>query len=517
MSLPEHGLTELTFHLIVEAAPSAVLVVSHQGRIAYVNRQCERLFGYEARELIGQFVEVLIPERIRTAHPELRQRFFAAPTMRSMGSGRELAGCRKDGSEFPVEIGLNPLVLVDGTWVLATIIDVSERKQEEEQFRRLLFVAPNAILLVNPNGDITFVNRQATVLFGYEERELLCKKVEELLPERFRSYHGALRASFLTNPQARYMGAGRDLVALRKDGVEVPVEIGLNPLQTDSGMVVLVSILDISERKQREELRSKKEAAEAAYKAKGELLAIATHDLKNPLSAISGLVELMLETKRAEPDVETAAQDVEFLETIQDAARHMLEVVRGILSNEGVEQQELTKEDVNLSELCADVVHMSATAAEKKGLMLVSEIQHGAIVTGDPTRLREALDNYISNAIKYSPSEKCVTVVLRGIPGEALVEFGVRDEGPGLTDDDKAKVFGKFKKLSAKPTGGESSTGLGLSIVKTIIELHGGEVGCDSTAGQGAYFWARLPVQRLSGVSSPFAASAFKPSSKPPQ
>lgn len=497
-------LTELTFHLIVESTPNAVLLVNKEGKIAYVNRQLESLFGYAARELIGQYVETLIPERFREHHVHFRQMFSAEPTLRSMGQGRELFARHKDGSEFPVEIGLNPLVMVDDTWILATVINISERKRADERFRSVVQSAPNAMILVDKNGFISLVNQQTTNLFGYEESELLEKQIEILLPERFRHGHDALRDSFFANPEARYMGVGRDLVGRRKDGSEIPIEVGLNPLKVNDDTMVLVSVIDISERKRAEELRAKKEAAEAAYKAKGELLAIASHDLKNPLAAIAGLAEIMLEMKKSDPAM--FEQDIEFLQSIYDASSHMSEVIKDILANEGIEQQGLAFDatSVDVSGLCTELVRFGKNMAQRKNILLTGDIQPGIVVKGNATRLREAFDNYISNAIKYSPLGKTVNVTLATTEDGLYTEFGVRDQGPGLTDEDKANVFGKFKKLSAQPTGGESSTGLGLSIVKKIIELHHGTVGCDSSPGEGSYFWARLPLteEQAEAVSS---------------
>lgn len=498
MSVPSSKLTDITFHLIVESAPNAVLLVNMEGKIAYANRQSEVLFGYATEELISMSVDALVPARFRGHHAALRNGYLHAPTMRSMGAGRDLFGLRKDGSEFPIEIGLNPLVLVDGVWVLATIIDITERKLAEDRFRQVVHSAPNAIVLVNRQKKIELINQQVTTLFGYEEAELIGQEVTTLIPERWRHGHAALMEGFFANPQTRFMGVGRDLTGRRKDGSEIPVEIGLNPMQTDTGLMVLVSLVDITQRREQEELRSKKEAAEAAYKAKGELLAVATHDLKNPLSAIAGLSEIMLDMKKAEPA--TSAQDIEFLQSIHEASRHMSEVVKGILANEGLEQQglKLSPDPVDISALCKDLVFFNEPTAKLKDIRLDAEIETGISLHTDKTRLREAFDNYLSNAIKFSPAGSTVTVTLKTIDEGHHIEFGVRDQGPGLTEDDKAKVFGKFRKLSAKPTGNESSTGLGLSIVKAIIEMLGGSVGVDSTHGEGAYFWARLRMP-LSG------------------
>jgi protein-histidine pros-kinase len=485
-------LNELTFHLILESTADAVVVVNTDGRIAYANRQCEALLGYGPSELIGRPVETLLPEALRERHVGLRSAFLANPSRRTMGAGLELTAVRKDGSVIAVEIGLNPLVLVEGTWVVASIVDVTARKRDHERLLQVVQAAPNAIILVDRHGEIVLVNAQAVSMFGYSVEEMVGRKVEMLVPEALRERHPAWRDGFFAQPHARMMGSGRELCARRKDGSAFPAEIGLNPIDPGDNPMALVSVVDITERLAQQELRTKKEAAEAAYKAKSEMLAVASHDLKNPLTAINGLAELMLEAKRAEPGC--SPEDLEFLQTIYDASRHMSNVVKGILANEGLEQQGLHLSDkpVDLSDLCHEIVRFNEVAAHRKHISMAEEISPQVCTRGDPTRLREAFDNYVSNAIKYSPPGKSVTVCLALVPGEGI-RFGVRDQGPGLSAEDKAKAFGKFRKLSARPTAGESSTGLGLSIVKAIVEMHGGAVGCESEPGQGAYFWARLP------------------------
>ncbi|HWU31464.1 MAG TPA: EAL domain-containing protein, partial [Marmoricola sp.] len=162
--------------------------------------------------------------------------------------GRDLFARRKDGSEIPVEIGLNPLEMDEGTFVLASVIDITERKRTEERLLQVIEAAPNAMVMVNPGGEIVLVNSQMEALFGYSRDELLAMPLEQLIPERFRHHHSAYRGSFFAVPDRRAMGAGRDLFGRRKDGSEIPVEIGLNPIQIDDERLVLASIIDISER-----------------------------------------------------------------------------------------------------------------------------------------------------------------------------------------------------------------------------------------------------------------------------
>ncbi|MDR0274592.1 MAG: PAS domain-containing sensor histidine kinase [Burkholderiaceae bacterium] len=358
----------------------------------------------------------------------------------------------------------------------------------EISFSLIVEYSPNALILADQHGQIAYINRQSQKIFGYALSEIVGKPVEVLIPRRFRKAHLTLRTEYAKAPTLRRLGVGMELMtALRKDGTEFPIEIGINPIHLVDGTWFAVSISDVTARRQAEELRSMKEDMSSS-----DLLAVAGRSLKNPLVAITGFAEFMLETKKADPAAKQ--QDVDFLQGIFDASKHIFEVITGLIDSDTIQHQGLTynHRTVDLSALCAELVRHHEELAGQKDIRLVSHIEPGIVVSGNKARLRTAFENYLNNAIKYSPPDKTVEVRLATIPGP-LIEFGVKDEGPGLTEEDKGKVFGRFKKLSAKPTGGEFSSGLGLFIVKTIIGLYNGTVGCESPSGEGAYFWARLP------------------------
>jgi PAS domain S-box-containing protein len=234
-------------------------MIDQTGTIVMLNTPAERVFGYSRAELVGQPVETIVPARFRSRHPELRNAFLADPKTRPMGAGRDLYGLRKDGSEFPVEIGLSPIETDEATMVLSLVVDITARKaaelalrESEQRFRLVVEAAPNAMVMIDQEGKIVMVNCQGERVFGYSRAELLGQKIEIIVPERFRGNHPRLRSTFLADPRTRPMGAGRDLFGLRKDGSEFPVEIGLNPIETDEGTMVLSAIVDITARKSAE-------------------------------------------------------------------------------------------------------------------------------------------------------------------------------------------------------------------------------------------------------------------------
>src|SRR5918999_1651510 len=219
------------YRAVLEASPNAIVEVDSTARIRYANPQVEATFGYSRDELIGKPVEMLLPERVTERHVAHRTGFMSHPAARPMGIGMDLAGRRKDGTEFPVEISLSPVETEHGVHVFATVVDITARKaaaealaESERRFRAVLEASPNAIVGVDRTGRITYVNPQVETTFGYSRDELLGQTVERLLPERVQERHVSHRSGFMDHPVARPMGINLDLAGRRKDGREFPVE-----------------------------------------------------------------------------------------------------------------------------------------------------------------------------------------------------------------------------------------------------------------------------------------------------
>ncbi len=248
---------EPTFQALLHAAPDAIVIVDQAGRMVVVNRKAESLFGYAQHELLGQPIELLLPERFHAQHSQHQKTYAADPRTRPMGVGMDLVARRKDGKEFPVEVSLSPLQTTDGLLITSVIRDITTRKEVEEALRAsqarlagVVDIAEDAIISVDETQSIQLFNQGAEKVFGYTAHEILGQPLEILLPEHVRAiHHQHIRAFGQSAHVARRMGERREIFGLRKNGEEFPADASISQLSVGDEKIFTVILRDITDRK----------------------------------------------------------------------------------------------------------------------------------------------------------------------------------------------------------------------------------------------------------------------------
>jgi PAS domain S-box-containing protein len=501
---------------LMEAAPDAMVVVDETGTIILLNIQAEKQFGYRRDELLGQAVANIIPEGFAERLIADGARTAADALAQQMGMGIELSGRRKDRSEFPIEIMLSPLDSPAGILVTAAIRDISVRKaadrhvaQMEARYRGLLEAAPDAMVVVNQDGEIVLLNVQAEKRFRYTRGELIGQKVANIIPEGFaeKITTDALRST--DDALSQQIGTGIELTGRRKDGSEFPIEIMLSPLDSSEGVLVTAAIRDISERRMAEEvlrqrtadlrievaerrraeeqMRLEKDAAEVANQAKSEFLANMSHEIRTPLNGVIGTTELVLETELTE-------EQRDFLETTKLSADALLNVVNDILDFSKVEAGKIELEEIafSLTDCVEGALKTLAFQANEKGLELLCDIaaEVPQTVRGDPGRLRQVLLNLVGNALKFTEQgELGIQVTADAIEEKvSMLHFIVFDSGVGIAPEKFEMIFDSFNQADASTTRQFGGTGLGLTISRYLAQMMGGRVWVESELGAGSRF-----------------------------
>jgi PAS domain S-box-containing protein len=377
------------------------------------------------------------------------------------------------------------------TRLLGVSMDITERKQAEELFELATEASPSGTVLVDRQGRILLVNAHVEELFGYARDELIGKRVEILVPERFRESHATDRGNFFIAPEARAMGAGRQLFARRKDGSEFPVEIGLNPIQTPHGLVVLGNVVDISARLGAEEVaRRTREQVELLSRVSllGEMAASLAHELNQPLTAIMNNASAAMEY--IEQGRLNAKQLQEILTDVMGDGRRAFNIVRDVRS--AIKKGTAIRLQINLNDVVKSVGHMlQPDAAANFCKVEMSLAPDLPAIEGDPTQIQQVLINLVSNAFDAmgeTPASRRIVEITTTSNGDGTISVAVRDHGCGIAETARERLFEHF--FTTKKEG----LGMGLAIVRSIIEAHGGTIAAENATGGGARFQFHLPI-----------------------
>ena len=454
----------------------------------WVNPPLRTLFGFSQNESLR------LNDLLLYIHPDDRTRValdVESAQLAGMPFEGEFRIIPPDGRERWVVARGKTVSEPGGMRRMGVILDITERKRAEERFRLAVEASPNAIVMFDEQAKILLVNALTQELFGYSREELIGESVEILVPERFRADLPAQRAAFFAAPQPRAMGAGRDLFARRKDGSEFLVEIGLNPIDTPEGTVVLTAIVDITERKRMEhELqRNREELAHVTrVSTVGELTTSVAHELNQPLGAILSNAEAAEMFLMADPPALDEVRDI--LADIRKDDQRASEVIRRMRNL--LRKHDLAPKSIEINEALEEVLKvLSIDASARKVAMKFERTAGLPRVWCDPVHFQQVVLNLVLNgmdAMAGLPERARQVVIRTGPNGNGTVKVAVSDSGPGIPVDSLPKLFEPF--FTTKKEG----MGMGLSIARTIVEAHHGQIWAENNSEVGATFYFTVPV-----------------------
>ncbi len=514
---------EVPLAKIVEFAPDAILLVDPDGTINYANPATEQLFGYAPPELIGRPLEILVPERFRDAHARHRAEYSSRPEPRFIGTGIDLSGRHKSGSEFPIDVMLLAVKDGDRTFIAAQVRDMTRQKQLERELKvRNAELRDTTTLLnnildssieysiigKNLDGSIVTWNEGARRLYGYTKEEMIRKRSTILhTPEDIAS--GAVQRLF-DNVLATGKAEGR-FERVRKDGSRFPASVSVTLRRDDNSVPVgyLVISKDVTAQKNLEEQITRKNEeimeqyrrSQETNRLKSEFLANMSHELRTPMNAIIGFAEIMHDGR-----VGPLSNDhKEYIGDILTSARHLLQLINDVLDLAKVEagRMEFRPEPVKLEKVIGEVRDVVRTLIARKHLKMEIGIDPQLTdIIIDPAKLKQILYNYLSNAIKFTDDGG--RIVIRAVTeNSAFFRVEVEDSGIGIKAEDLSKLFVEFQQLDASFTKRHQGTGLGLALIRRIVEAQSGRVGVDSEPGRGSRFYAVLPRQPVNSNTPP--------------
>jgi PAS domain S-box-containing protein len=365
--------------------------------------------------------------------------------------------------------------------MVGVCLDVTERKHAEEKFRLAVEAAPAAMIMVDPGGTIVLVNALTEELLGFARHEIVGQPVDRLVPPRFHDRHPEYRKTFFADPRQRPMGAGRELYALRKDGSEVPVEIGLSPLDTADGRFVLAAVTDITDRKR------SAAALEDAVRARDDFLAMASHELRNPINALQlQLVGVLREAERQSESLprewvsRRVGQARDQVARLERLVGNLLDVTRISAG-----RLDLELEDLDFGSIVQETVDRFRN--ELKNLDVTLRLTP-AIGRSDKLRLDQIVSNLLRNAVNYGEG-KPIEVSLEA--NGNTVRLSVTDHGIGIDPENQKRIFEPFERAVSKRRYG--GFGLGLWITRQIVDAMRGHISVDSWPGQGSTFSVVVP------------------------
>ncbi len=495
--------SEHTLKLVIENLLDGVITIDERGIIESVNRAAENIFGYPGSELAGRNVSVLMPEPDRSGHDGYIGRYLETGDAKIIGSGRDVEGLRKDGTVFPMNLGISEIIVDGHKRFTGVVRDLTEHRRAEEltmRYGRIMESMIEEVYFFDARTlKILEANRGALENLGYTLQEL-----RDLRPDHI--FSTTSRESF--EERLKPLRSGKqdritfESLAKRADGSVYDAEISIELSHLDARPVFVAMLQDISARKRTQrELRIAKEQAETANRAKSEFLSSMSHELRTPLNAILGFGQLL----NFDQDAVLGSKQKQSVEHILEGGKQLLTLIDMVLELSKIEAGKvlLSIETIDPTRAVIDCLGLVRSMADKTGVSLNDRFSSppAPYVLCDYSRFKQVLLNFVSNAIKYNRKKGSVTVAWRETP-DGMLRITIADTGRGIPVDLRDEIFQPFTRLGLESTEIEG-TGIGLTITKQLVEMMGGQVGFESELDRGSSFWFELPISNSQEICIP--------------
>ncbi len=483
---------------VVNNVVDGIISIDARGQVTTFNPAAEKIFGYSAPEVIGQNVKMLMPEPYHHGHDGYIHNYMTSGVAKIIGIGREVAGRRKDGSQFPMELAISEFPLGAHRYFTGIVRDITERKvaeselrQAEERMRSVVDHVVDGIITIDERGNIQSFNPAAEKLFGFSKDEVLTQNVKMLMPEPYHAQHDGYISSYTQTGIARIIGSGREVVGQRKDKSTFPMELAVSEFRIGAHRFFTGIVRDITQRKELElELRERVNELAEADRQKNEFLAMLGHELRNPLAPIRNAVHLM-KMPGAAADTVIQARDM-----MERQLQQLVRLVDDLLDVSRIVRAkiDLRKEPVELTQALTRAVETAQPVIDARGHQLKTSIPLGAIyVEGDLIRLAQVVANLLTNAAKYTPEAGVLHLDVEKDRNHVCIS--VRDSGVGIDPELLPRIFDLFVQGDHTLARSQGGLGIGLTLVKRLVDMHGGTIEALSLGkGTGSQFTVRLPL-----------------------
>jgi PAS domain S-box-containing protein len=492
---------EIRLRTLVETVVYGVILIDSQGIIFMFNPACERLFGYRAEEVIGQNVKILMPTPFHEEHDQYLHSYREGGERKIIGIGREVAGRRKNGSTFPMDLSVGEAKQAGETIFVGIIHDLTERKNSERvlletasRLQAVVETAVDGVILIDTRGNVQMFNPACERLFGYSAEEVIGQNVKLLMPTPFHEEHDQYLANYRETGERKIIGIGREVVGRRKDGTTFPMDLSVGEARQEGEPIFVGIIHDLTERKRTSQQLVQAQKMETV----GQLSGGIAHDFNNLLTVIIGNSDILSEKLKARPDLK------QYCDGVINAGMRGAELTRRLLAFS--RRQELQPTVINCNQLVEGMrVLLQRTLREDIDIRIVLR-QQLMMAYADPAQLESAILNLALNAQDAMPLGGTLALITENAllderyqdghpevtPG-GYVSINVTDDGTGMTPEIKARVFEPF--FTTKDVG--KGSGLGLSMVYGFIKQSNGHVAIYSEPGLGTTVRLYLPAAKI--------------------